>query len=223
MAVPGPFIWWLGRGVEAFRLAPLIAAGINRGTGSFAREAWMARLEAYLVWDTVISACLLGMAMANIRNLWFSDLAFFPTFLLASWALCGLRPRGGLWRMLAPAGILILAAAAWEGFRYGLSSKWVLAMGLVSATLLLASLWELGRLLLQDDETPLHHRPQFWFLSVWALHHGMMLIFYPLSKFFLRTLSREWILYPWLVTYLLDAVFNLILAKTFLCPKHRSS
>lgn len=223
VSAPAPFIWWLGRGAEAARLAPLVAAVINRRSHRHLRELWMPRLEAFLLWDTLVAAVLLGMAMSGIRNLWLHDLTFFPGVLLAAWTLCGLRPSGGLARALAPAGVIILALAAWDAALGGLAAKWTMAMAGVSATLLAATLWELVQLLLRDEEVPLRAQPAFWLLSAWVLHHGMMLIFYPLSKYFLRTLSREWILYPWLVTYLLGALFNLVLAKTFLCPKPRSS
>jgi len=223
MVAPGPFIWWLGRGVEAFRLAPILAAAVNRRSGRFVREPWMVRLEVYLVWDTLIAGTLLGMAMAGIRNLWLSDLTFFFGFLLAAWTLSGLRQDRRVSWFLMLGAVPVLGAVAWEAFHFGLSTKWVLAMALASTVILLASLWELTQLMLKDEETPLHQKPPFWLLSIWVLQHGMMLIFYPLSKYFLRTLSREWILYPWLVIFLLDGVFNLILAKTFLCLKPRSS
>lgn len=223
MAAPGPWIWLLGRGIHVFRLAPLVAAAINRRTGKFVREPWMVRLEVYLVWDVIYEAIMVGMGMAKIRNTWVDNLALFPYFLLASWTLCGLRQGSRLPRALALAGGAILAAAAWEAFHHGLASLWVVAMSLEGATLLVAALWEIGQLTIRDETTPFRNRPQFWLLSVWVLHHGMMLIFMPLSNFFLRTLSREWILYPWLVTFLLDAMFNLTLSRAFLCPKPRSS
>jgi hypothetical protein len=223
MAAPGPWIWWLGRGIHVFRLAPLLAAAINRRTGKFIREAWMVRLEAYLVFDVFYEAIMLGMGLAKIRNAWVDNLALLPYFLLASWTLCGLRPGSRLSRALTLAGGAILATATWEAFHGGLTSRWIIAMTLEGAVILLASLWEIGHLTIKDELTPFRDRPQFWLLSVWVLHHGMMLVFFPLSNFFLRTLSREWILYPWLLTFLLDALFNLILSKTFLCPKRRSS
>jgi hypothetical protein len=223
MSSPAPFIWWIGRGVEITHLAPVVAAIINRRSDRFIRERWMRRLEIHILWDTIVAAIALGLAMARIRNLWFHDLTFFPGFALALWTLNGLRPENRLHKLRLAAMGAICLVGAYEAFRFGLSAKWVLTMSLGSAFLLFSSLWELVQLILENERIPLSALPSFWFLSVWVLYHGMILIFHPLTSFFLRTLSKEWVLYPWLVTYLLGGLFNVVLSKTFLCPKLRSS
>jgi hypothetical protein len=214
---------WIGHWLEASRFVPLGAAIANRRTGRFIRESWMVRLEAYLVFDLLLEAGLLGLALRHTRNYWLHDLALLPFFVLGAWVLAGLNPSRRFRISLFALGILVVLVSIGEASRLGLYHKWTLSMILASVGLMVASVWELGRLFSRPSTTALTQYPAFWFLIATTLDLGTSVLMYAGSPLFLAALSAKWIGIPWAVNTSLGVVLRLILTKAFLCPKPRLS
>ncbi len=88
---------------------------------------------------------------------------------------------------------------------------------------LLFSTIELREILAFDDAIPIMERPEFWFLSALLVFASGSLLFNATSNYFLRTLSHDLILVPWVAVAVVHSIYHVLLAKVFLCPKPTSS
>jgi hypothetical protein len=211
------------RSLELFYLVPLASAWMNQRSIRYQREPWMPALVVTIAFNVLIRAVLLGTAMAGIRNHWVSNLAFLPNYLLMTWVISGFRVNSRTRPALLIAALPVAALAFWEASQVGLNSVWNNSATLAAVIFLAATLVEIHQLFLLDTTGTLGSIPGFWVATAWALDNGISLIFHSLFDFFLQTLSKPWILVPWLVVFLLGAFFNLFLARAFLCLKPQSS
>lgn len=214
---------WIGHWLEASRFVPLGAALVNRRTERFIREPWMVRLEAFLVFDLLLEVGLLGLALRHTRNYWLHDLALLPSLALGAWILAGMNPSRRFKSSLLFMGGLVALVTIGEAARLGLYHKWIASMILGSLGLMVASVWELGRLFARPSSAALAQHPAFWFLTASILDLGTSVLMYAGSTLFLRSLSPKWIGIPWAVNTALGVVLRLVLTKAFLCPKPKSS
>jgi hypothetical protein len=211
------------RSLEITYLVPLAAAWWNQRSTRFQQRTWMPSLVAVLAFNLLVRAALMGTALVGMRNHWISNLALLPSFLLMAWIILRLGAKRTVAPFLLAASLCIAAMAVWEACQTGVNQIWNRAATLVSLTLLAASLWGIGQLFLADARTRLGSLPEFWVLAAWALDNGTSVVFHSLFDLFLGHLTKPWVLVPWLVVFMLGGFFNVMLAKTFLCPKPRSS
>lgn len=204
-------------------LIPVLAMVIHRRMERFEALPWMGRLEVFFFFGLLVNWALLGMAVFWVRNLWLLDLTILPEGLFSLWVMDAITPLRlpRLFR-LGAIGIMV-TVSAWDGIRLGLDAKWVLAQIITSLLILAASLWRLKEYLIQDTSGSPYDRSVFWFLAAMTLEHATLLIFYPMNDIFLRQLSRDWVLVPWLARFSTGLALNLAFARTFLCPKPSSS
>jgi len=183
----------------------------------------MVRLETFLVFDLLLEAGLLGLALRHTRNYWLHDLALLPSLALGAWILVGMnRSRRFKTSLLALGGLVVLVTIG-EASHLGLYHKWIISMILGSLGLMFASVWNLGRLFSRPSSIGLSQQPAFWFLGASILDLGTSVLMYAGSTLFLRSLSPKWIGIPWAVNTALGVVLRLVLTKAFLCPKPKSS
>lgn len=211
------------RSLELAYLVPLASAWMNQRSLRYQREPWMPALVVTIAFNVLIRAVLLGTAMAGIRNHWVSNLAFLPNFLLMTWVISGFRVKSRIRPALLIATLPVAALAFWEASQVGLDSVWNHSATLAAVIILTATLAEIHQLFLLDTTDTLGSIPGFWVATAWALDNGISVIFHSLFDFFLRTLTKPWVLVPWFVVFLLGAFFNLFLARAFLCLKPQSS
>jgi hypothetical protein len=155
--------------------------------------------------------------MNRVHNAWLADLAHLPEVLLPLWVLAGLGPRIVPRAAFIAAAAAMVSTAAWDAAHVGLGAKWPVAEATASILLLALCVWQFKGLLSQDDQRSAWNQPASWLLGTWTLDQAIMLMFYPLQNLFLHQLSRDWILVPWLVRFIIGLFLNLAVAKTFLC------
>lgn len=216
--------FWVASGVNFLSpLIPVLAFIHQQRTGKYHFRPWMAKLGVLLMFQLLVNWGMLGTSINGRHNDWLEDLAYLPEMVLSLWVLDGIR-EGGLPRMVLLASLgLMGGAAAINGFQVGLDRTWPLAWTVASLLLLGLCLWQLQELITQKGSESIWHQPAFWLLTSWPLMLGVDLTFYPLHNFFLKSLSRAWILVPWFAKYLIGLILNLGVARTFLCPKPSSS
>lgn len=217
------FLLWVGWGIQAVSpLIPVLAAAIHFRSRRFQSLPWMRRLTALLVFQLTVNWAMLGMAMNRVPNAWLADLAHLPEVLGSLWVLAGLSPRviPGLAFIIA-AGAMV-SSAAWDAARVGVGSRWSAAEITASLAVFALCLWLLKGLVAKVDERSPWIRPTSWLLGTWALDQGIMLMFYPVQNLFIHQLSRDWVLIPWLVRFIIGLLLNLALARTYLCRKANS-
>ncbi|GLH66982.1 hypothetical protein [Geothrix edaphica] len=214
---------WVGWGIQSVSpLVPVLAAAVHARSERFQSFPWMRRLTALLIFQLFVNWTMLGMAMNRVRNAWVADLAHVPEVLGALWVLAGLGPK------VLPGPVFILAAgtmvasAAWEAAQAGVGSRWSMAETAASLVLFALCLWLLKDLVTKADGRSPWNRPAAWLLGTWALDQGIMLMFYPVQNLFIHQLSRDWVLIPWLVRFIIGLLLNLALARTYLCRKTNS-
>jgi hypothetical protein len=211
------------RSLELAYFIPLAAAWMNQRSIRYQREPWMLALVAAISFNVFIRAVLMGTALAGLRNHWVSNLALLPSFLLMTWAIASFRAKSYTGPALWIAALPIATIASWEASQVGFNSVWNRSTTLVAMTLLAATLWEIYQFFLLDTAGELGSIPGFWVATAWALDNGTSAIFHSMFDFFLQNLTKPWVLVPWLVMFLLGAIFNLFLARAFLCLKPQSS
>lgn len=215
---------WAGYAVQLISPAlPVAAVVIHHRSGRYAAPPWIRRLSLLLAFNLSVNWTLLGLAMNHVRNAWLAAPAFVVETLLTLWVLWGIAPRRLRWPLLVPSVAVILGSAIVEASWIGFRGKWPLSETAASLILLLFCVMLLTLTLPGDGETPSRNRPSFWLLSAWSLMFVLELTFFPLHNFFLRSLSRPWILVPWFAKFTIGLILNLGLARTFLCPKPSSS
>ncbi len=183
----------------------------------------MDRFAVMVGFDLIVNWALLGLAFRHIHNAWLADVALVPQVLLSLWVLSGLGPRPIPPRALAVAVATFLGSAVLEAGLIGFGRKWPVSMVLASLILLGLCLWRLKDLVSLPDGDVVYRQPAFWLLGGWVLAQGIHLTFTPLADLFLKSLSKTWILIPWIITYFFGLSLNLVLSKTFLCLKSSSS
>lgn len=150
-------------------------------------------------------------------------MAYLPEMVLS------LRVLDGIGERVLPKAVLLAClglmggAAAINASQVGLEKTWPLAWTVASLLLLALCLWQLLGLITRRGSGSIWSQPAFWLLTSWPLMLGVDLTFYPLHNFFLKSLSRSWILVPWFAKYVIGLILNLGVARTFLCPKPSSS
>lgn len=202
---------------------PVAAMVFHHGSGRFATPPWMRRLSLLLVYGLLVNWALLGLALGHVRNAWLSAPAYLVESLLTLWVLQGITPRCLPKPVLVPSVAVILGTTAVDAFRIGVRGKWPVSETVTTLILLALCLLALSASSREDDETPARDRPAFWFLGTWSLMLAFDLTFYPLHNAFLQHLSRDWILVPWFAKYAVGLILNLVLSRTYLCPKPSSS
>jgi hypothetical protein len=183
----------------------------------------MDRLALVVAFNLLVNWALVGMSIQRIHNAWLANLAFLPEVGLALWVLSGLGPRRFPTVVLVPTAAVLLGATLLEAASTGLWIKWLTSMTISSILLLAFCLWGLKEFFLQPVGPPAFHQPAFWVLAAWTLEQGIRTTFNPLFNLFLRHLSHDLILVPWVLIYAIGLVLNLILSRAFLCPKFSSS
>ena len=214
---------WISHSLQALRLVPLAAGWVHFRSDRFAREPWLKWLWTYLLLDAILEVVLLGMALRGIRTYGLLDLAIVPSFVLQALVLVNMRKGVRLKAPLALVGTVLVLLSAWEGWRGGLYPKWAGAMILSGLAVLGASLWLAFQALSDDRAEPLFQRPSFWLTGTWIIEQGSAMLLTAGTGLFLRTLSPRWIGLPWITHDLVCAALAFSMARTFLCPKPRSS
>lgn len=205
-------------------LVPVLAVVMHgRATGRYRTQPWMSRLSVLLVFILIEDWTMLGTAMNGIHNPWLADLWFLPEVLLMAWAINGVGSRPVSNPTLGLAALAVVLGVAWEAAHTGLRTRWAVTGTVSSLLLLCLCLWQLFALIVQTEAGSPWRDPAYWFLGAWSLLLIMDLTFFPLYGLFLRSLSRTWILLPWLGKSIFGLVLNLGLARTYLCPIPSSS
>ncbi len=204
-------------------LLPVLALVVHRQSGKYRVHPWMDRLAVLLLFQLLVNWVMLGTALNGIHNDWQEDLSFLPEMMISLWVLAGVG-RFPLPRiiLLASAGLMAICATL-DATQVGLEKTWPLAWTVASILLLGLCIWQLVRLMIQRDLERIWNQPAFWLLGPWSLLLGADLTFFPLHNYFLKHLSRTWIVVPWFAKYLIGLILNLGIARTFLCPKPSSS
>lgn len=215
---------WAGYAVNLISPAiPVSAMVFHHWSGRFTTPPWIRRLSLLLGYGLLVNWTLLGLALNHVRNAWLAAPAYLVESLLTLWVLRGVAPRRFPSLVLVPSIAVILGTTAVDAFRIGVRGKWPISETVTSLLLLALCILALSEPSREDDETPARNRPSFWLLGAWSLMLAFDLTFYPLHNVFLQQLSREWILVPWFAKYVVGLILNLVLARTFLCPKPSSS
>jgi hypothetical protein len=215
---------WTGYAINLIAPAlPVAAVAIHHRSDRYAAPPWLRRLSLLQGYNLLVNWTLLGLAMNHVRNAWLAAPTYLVETLLSLWVLRGVDPRRLRWPALVPSIALILGSAAVDVSRTGFRGKWPLSETLAGLLLLLFCLLLLVRLLRSDSATPTMDQPSFWLLGAWSLILAFDLTFFPLQNLFLQRLSHAWILVPWFAKYVTGLILNLVLARTFLCPKPSSS
>ena len=204
-------------GPDRLPLVPVMAALVHQRSGSYLSLPWMRRLAILVCLQLAVNWAMLGLAMNRVHNAWLADLAHLPEVLLPLWVLAGLGPRIVPRAAFITAAAAMVSTAAWNAAHVGLGAKWPVAEATASILLLALCVWQFKGLLAQEDQRSAWNQPASWLLGAWTLDQAIMLMLYPLQNLFLHQLSRDWILVPWLVRFIIGLFLNLAIAKTFLC------
>lgn len=217
-------LFWVASGVNFLSpLLPVLAFIHQQRSGKYQVRPWMAKLGALLMFQLLVNWGMLGTSINGRHNDWLEDMAYLPEMVLS------LRVLDGIGERVLPKAVLLAClglmggSAAINASQVGLEKTWPLAWTVASLLLLALCLWQLLGLITRRGSGSIWSQPAFWLLTSWPLMLGVDLTFYPLHNFFLKSLSRSWILVPWFAKYVIGLILNLGVARTFLCPKPSSS
>lgn len=218
------YFWILVCVIDPSILAPLLAYAWSRYRGGYRRPAWLGSFLAVQAFDLAQGAFFIALALSHRNNQWFRHLSQPVVFTGMLWVMARLsEPTARRRQALLAAWGLGLAAAVGGIFANGLFVRNALFTVTQSLVYLGIGTWELRRLLLEDDDEPLTDKPEFWLCTALLLYGSATLIFNATSNYFLRALPPHLLPLPWIVNGLVVVIYELFLAKVFLCRKPTSS
>ncbi len=224
MASKSVYHWILLYVLDPSILAPLLAYAWSRFRDSYKQPSW---IRAYLyvqVFDLVQGVIFIALALSHRNNQWFRHLTQPLVFTGLLWVLAKTSEPTPRRKHLITACLGIGLLAAVTGiFVDGLF--WRNTLFTVTQSLLYIGLgtYELRRLLLQEDDQILTDKPEFWLYSAILIYGSSTLIFNASSNYFLRNLPPHLVPLPWIVNGVVIVLYQLSLAKVFLCRKPSSS
>jgi len=218
------YFWILVCVIDPAILAPILAYAWSRHRGTYRQPPWLGSYLAVEVLDLAQGVLFIGLALSHQNNQWFRHLIQPVVFTGILWVVARISGPTG-WRRLALTACwgLGLAAAVAGVFANGLFLRNALFTVTQSLVYLGIGTHELRRLLLQDDDEPLPDKPEFWLYTALLLYGSATLIFNASSNYFLKALPRHLLPLPWIVNGLVVVIYELFLAKVFLCRKSTSS
>ena len=205
-------------------LLPMLGLAWSRIRGGFARPPWINMFAVVMAYDLLQCICFTAMAFRGLNNQWFRHLFDPLGYLGVLWILFLTRPgskrRRRYYLFAGVAGVV----AAVVGFSLNtMRFRNALFTTVMSLVLLVLCTFELRKMLIQDDETPLERQPAFWLYTGFLILGSGSLIFNAISNHFLRILPTSLILIPWLVMACVYSIHYAFLAKAFLCRNPISS
>lgn len=169
---------------------------------------------------------ILGTAIAfsgarNIPLLHFTRPITFLVTLAVLLRMPTVSPQRQKWYMVAMG--LGFASAVFGYFLDTPSYRNAIFSTTQSLIFLTASALELREILILDEASPVTEKPEFWFLSALLVLATGTLLFNATSNFFLRSLSHDRLLIPWVAVNVVYMIYYILMAKVFLCPRLTSS
>lgn len=216
--------WILLYVIDPSLLAPLLGYAWSRFRGGYQWPPWFTAFAWVLGFDLIQGATAIGLALSHHNNQWLRHGTQPVVFAGLLWVLAQLPgSSAGFRRLVAICGGVGLLAAVVGVFVNGLF--WRNALFTVTQSLIYSGLGALGiKRLLEHEETELlTQRPEFWLNAAILVYGSSTLVFNATSNHFLRTLPPHLLHLPWTVNGLVIVLYQLSLAKVFLCRKPTSS
>lgn len=209
---------------DPFMLAPIGALVVSRMRPRFQRPPWLRTFIWVEIGDLVQGLGYTTLGYMGIHNLWYRHVIQPLVFAGLLLVVYQFRPASLLRKTLFGLFLLAGLVAALGGFVLdGLAYRNAIFTSTQSLVFLLVAVLEMRHSLLFNDDAPPSRTPEFWLLSALLIYASGGLIFNATSNYFLRTLPPEILLLPWLVASIVNAAYNALLAKVFLCPKPNRS
>lgn len=205
-------------------VAPVAAYLWSRGRGNDQRPAWLPLFTGVQIFNLAQGILFTIMASLQINNQWFRHFVQPIVYTGLVLTLFRMAPDQRDRRIIYAFCLGIGLAAAMGGMAMN-GLKWRNALFTSTSSLVFLGLgtWELRRMVLADDDTPLTNLPGFWFTAALLIYGSGTLLFNASSNYFLRTLSPDLVLIPWVMITMIHAIHHVLLAKVFLCKNPSSS
>lgn len=204
--------------------APLAAYGISRWRDHYEQPEWMPFFLKVQVFNVIQGVIFTGMAHQHLNNQWLRHITGPIIFAGLLWTMFRMAPDSRGRRIiygtcLALGLVAAVVGSELDGMKLR-NSIFTTTMSLVYLGLVPA---ELKTLTQSNDEAQLTSLPTFWVLAGLLVYSSGTLIFNASSNYFLRTLPSPLIAIPWVAVGIIYAIYQVMFAKAFLCPKPTSS
>jgi hypothetical protein len=205
-------------------LAPVAAYLWSRSRRTYQSPDWLRLFTGVQILDLAQGVVFTVLSSIHLNNQWFRHFVqpiIYTGLLLTLFRMApGPRSRRIIYAFCLGVGW----AAAIGGIALnGLKWRNALFSSISSLVFLGLGAWELRRMVLADDDTPLTSLPGFWFTAALLVYGSGTLIFNASSNYFLRTLSPDLVLIPWVMINMVLLIYHVLLAKVFLCKNPASS